>query len=139
MNNSNQSSHKSGIPTGTYLLNSVFIAIKDNGGCATNEQIEDSIIKQTNYLLTEFLLAEEDKKFFSLQCAKARSILKKCKIITNPNKGLWTVTEKYKHTDEINDAAVRYYFNHAPKILFKGFGEDTSYFENAPYFGTNLD
>ncbi len=89
------------------LLNPVLIVIKNLGGSANTDEIEEQIIqylKLTDEQVNEIHRGSRTKLNYTLGWAK--NILKNYELLENSSRGIWSLTQKGKNLDTVNEKNV---------------------------------
>ncbi len=93
-------------PTYTNLIEPVYMAVKELGGSATNEEIRDNIISTMK--LTDDVVDEPHKGAASqrteieYQLAWARTYLKNYGALENTQRGIWMITPAFTEVDSVD-------------------------------------
>ena len=89
------------------LLNPVLIVIKNLGGSANTDEIEEQIIqylKLTDEQVNEIHRGSRTKLNYTLGWTK--NILKNYELLENSSRGIWSLTQKGKNLDTVNEKNV---------------------------------
>lgn len=98
------------VPKYDEFYNSLLTAMRDLGGSATNQEIEDAVAELEG--LTEVQLAEQhrgNRTKFSYRLAWTRNYLKRYGLLENSSRGVWSLTQKGFDTDSVDKDEVNKY------------------------------
>ncbi|MBR6953143.1 MAG: restriction endonuclease [Campylobacter sp.] len=100
------------------LIEATFLALKEKGNSASNTEIVDKVTEILNIddKILEILHANTQKSELEYQLAWARTYLKSYGVITNSERGIWSVTPEFAKFANINPQEIIEEFNKNKKI-----------------------
>jgi len=92
-----------GFPTRVNLIENTYIALKNCGSSATNEEIYNHVVKQMSLSDDVLNVTRSDGAETKLQYELrwARTYLKKANVINNSSRGIWSISPSHKNIEQI--------------------------------------
>ena len=96
------------VPKYDDLFEPTIIALRELGGSASNQELEDQVAQQLG--LTEEQLSimqpNHNRSQFSYRLAWARTYLKYAELVDNTERGVWALTKKGKQLQHIDKSEI---------------------------------
>lgn len=87
------------MPTKSELMDAIMEAVRLLNGCAKTSEIDSCVAEALN-LSDELLTLEDDTStgtVYNYKMRWARTALKQNGLLSNPSRGIWTITEEKKY------------------------------------------
>ena len=98
-----------GFPSIINLIEATFKALVDCNGSATNQEIQDAVIRNEKLpdKIVDMMHTDNRKTKLEYQLQWARTYLKGAGVINNVNRGVWVINSDYADKDCISGAEIR--------------------------------